>query len=107
AVADGVLSLAPAVGAVRARWRASQAAPGTARASVGGVRPDGAARDGHRPRVADVRAAVLQRPARPRGRDDRARDDLAPAAAAATRPSAGATGRVGAVQCRDAGAADR
>ena len=57
--------------------------PGAARASAGGAGADGAPRDRLRVGVADVRAAVVQRPARPRGRDDRAGDDLAPAAAAA------------------------
>ena len=50
--------------------------------------------------VADVRAAVVQRPARPRGRGDRAGDDLAVAAAAAAGHASRAAGRVGAVQRR-------
>ena len=57
--------------------------------------------------VADVRAAVVQRPARPRGRGDRAGDDLAPAAAPAARHAARAPGGAGAGERGDDGPADR
>ena len=52
------------LGALRARWRASETAPGPPRASAGGAGADGAPRDRVRLGVADVRAAVVQRPAR-------------------------------------------
>ena len=56
--------------------------------AAGGAGADGAPRDRRRVGVADLRAAVVQRPARPRRRDAGAGDDLAVAAAPAARDPA-------------------
>ena len=60
------------------------------------ARADGATRDRLCVGVADVRTAVVQRSARPRGRRDRAGDDLAPVAPSTLGDPSGAPGGVGA-----------